>query len=495
MAINFNLADPNAVASQVLVESQRVRRAVSAGVIPHKILVLGIPNADKTPEFLVPQAIDSVGQARNLYGRGSQIAVTIEKVFATKGGVPVTVIPIEGDPLGVAGVNKITVAGTVTKTGLLNFRLGGKTVRVVALVGDTATVLAGKIRDAFLAPDLTATPVLTGAEIDLTVKWAGTSGNDLALSLNRSYQEQLDAPVGVTVTIATPKFTGGLLDPDIMPALLATGDVWYTVIVNPFASSDAREALRLRWIELNDPKKNKIFTSCEGYNGDKAGFVSIAQGLNGIGVSLYPVPLSESLPSEIAGAVAGTIARSAQLDPERPFNGIELVGIDGAREIWDVDDRNDVVLAGGSTTRTDEFGTVRLEDAVTTYKQDPDGTPSGAWRFVETVTNSQVKRYGLFLVFSRPPYDRAVIVDDNSTTTKAHAVRPKTVKATLTSLAREWVANAWSKNLEEILASIDAVIDPNNPNRLNAVIGDVFTAGGKVWAVKHEWDFVPPEIN
>ena len=156
---------------------------------------------------------------------------------------------------------------------------------------------------------------------------------------------------------------------------------------------------------------------------------------------------------------------------------------------WTYTMRNAAVIAGGGTTITGSDDGVAIEDLVTTLTTDTLGNLEDAWRFVETVYNIQTKIFQLDTTFSASPFTRAVVVDDDSVTAKAYAIRPKTVKAFAVQLVDNWIAEGWSRERDAIVGGIVAEIDAGNAGRINLLVPDVIAAGLKIVAVKYEWSF------
>jgi phage tail sheath gpL-like len=497
MTVSFDTVPANAAASAVFIEQANVRRAVGAGIIPHKILLLGQYNADKTPDTDLIQPLLSVAQANVKYGRGSMLALMATACFRTNGAVEVFAAAMDDDLAANAASGDIVVTGTASSNGTLSLYFAGVRVRVGVTSGDTAATVATAIRNAINAnldlPVTASIDTATLTQVDYTCRWAGASGNSITVVQNLFESEELEVPG--TTSLAITAMAGGTADPDIMPALDLMGDVRYTVLACPYAGDDAYNALRLKGDELAGPIEKRPFISFVGYTGDRADLLTLLDSRNSQWVSIMPVAESVTMPLEIAGVVAGAVARSAQTDPGRPSRTLELIGVRGATEYWSWEDRDAVVRAGGSTTLTDSAGTVRIEDAVTTYTTDPDTSDNDAWRFVETVTNIQNKVYQLNQVFSASPFSRSIVVDDNSTTQKSYAVRPRSAKAFAIALVDVWVAEAWSRERDAIIAGIEAEINSGNAGRIDIIIPDVIAAGGKIVAVRYEWAFQPPQVN
>lgn len=494
--ITFENISPDSVASGVFIEAKDVRRAVTSGIIPHKVLLIGQFNSDKSPDLDVVKSIPNLSTAKTEYGLGSQLAIMAEAAFKTIGGVDLYALPIEDDGAATTADGSITVANAATSSGTKRIYIMGKQVRVGVTEGDSAATIATALRNAINAKtDLPVTASIdtgTPAVVDLTCKWAGLSGNQITLAADIQTGDDLEAPTGTTFTFSGTALSGGATDPDIMAGLEVMGSTQYTILVNPYLGTDAYNAIRLKGDELYDPIEKRMFGSITGYNDDKAALLTLLSSRNSQWFSIVPVHDSYSPPFEIAASAAGAIARSAQIDPARPFRTLELVDIRPAREDLVYSERNDVVTAGGSTTISDENGVARLEDVVTTYTTDPDTSLNSNWRFFETLTNIQNKIYMLDQVFKAAPFSRSIVVDDDSITNKAYAIRPRTVKAYAIQLVDVWVREAWSKNRDDIVAGIEAEINSGNAGRIDLLVPDVIAAGGKIIAVKLEWAFQPP---
>lgn len=493
MSITFSEVPANATASGTFIEQEAVRRTAAAGPIPQRIMLIGQPDSSYTPEFNVLKQITSVGQARTLYGNGSQLAIMVDAAFKTAGTVDVFAVPVEDDSAAETAEAVITVATPATSAGTLSFYIGGVRVAVSIAESDDADTIAGKIVAAVNANLLLpVTAEALAAEVTLTAKWGGESGNQINVALNITEEEQAASPEGVTFSGTFPEtLTSGAENPDITDALDAMGNTWITTIACPYVDETSLGSIKMKGDALSNPIENKMFIAFVGYNGNHADFLTEIADYNSQWISIVPVPLSQSAQYEIAASVAGAAARGAQVDPARPARTLALTGISAATEHWDYTARNQAVLAGGSTTLTGVDGLVRIEDLVTTYTEDSTGNPDSAWRFVETVYNIQSKLYQLDVTFSSTPFNRSIVVDDNSTTQKPYAIRPKTVKAFAIQLIDNWINEAWSRERDSIVAGLEAEIDATNPGRINLLIPDVLAAGLKVMAVKYEWAFQP----
>ena len=178
------------------------------------------------------------------------------------------------------------------------------------------------------------------------------------------------------------------------------------------------------------------------------------------------------------------------MDPARPFKTLPFINAKAGFEVDgnDYNDRDALEKNGSAVTVIDITRTVRVYDFVTTYTENAQGAADDAYRWTVTMTNIQAKMYSVNTVFLSAPYDRAIVIDDDSVTAKPYAVRPKTVRASLRSLIDDlWMVQAWSKNREDIVNSIDAEIDAGNGGRINAQINDSIALGGRIFAISYNF--------
>lgn len=492
--ISFEEIDPTVEASGVFVEPQNVVRKLTPAIQPQKILLIGQYDPAKTSVVDdVPVLIDSLADAKTKFGRGSMLAIMAEAVFKTCGAVPVYAAPVAEDGSAVAATGTITFATNASSSGTWFFYIANKLVKVSVTSGDTPTEQGDALVAAIGANlDLPVSASNSSGTVTVTSKWKGLSANGITIAKNLGRTDADKNPGGTTATIVA--MASGATDPDISTALENFGDVQYTQLVIPFEDDTTYGAVATKGTELYGPSAKKPFMAYSGSVKTKSALTTLAAARNSKFFSVFSVPGSKSLPVEIGAEVAGAMARSAQLDPARPGRGIALPGIGKPSEAWDYSDRNDMVKLGISTFKLTADEVVETEDLCTTYTTE-NSIEVTAWRFVSTLTNIFNKIYQLNSTFSLPPFDNCIVVDNNSTTTKGYAVRPNTVLAYAVQLVDYWTEQAWTKNRDAVVAALSAEIDGSNPGRINLLIPDVIAAGGRIFAVKYEWDFNPPEVD
>jgi phage tail sheath gpL-like len=491
MAVGFTLVPSNAVASAVFVEQYNKRAGLSGLVIPQKILLIGNYLSSKTPTPNVARLITSADEAASVYGNGSMLHIMAMHAFAGSGLVPVYALPVAagtGSPTGT-----ITVTGTSGTAGTLALYIAGMRVAVTVTASlsasDTATAIAAAINAKVELP-VTAT-ALSGV-VTCTAKWAGLTGNNINIAQNLNTGDLEQSPTTTALTIVA--MSGGSTNSDITAALAGLGDTWYTFIANPFQDSANLTLMEAAWTARINPGVKRPFVCFYGYVGTYAAAVNLATGRNSPATTIIPVEGSPNMPLEIAAAAAGICANSAQVDPARPWRTLLLPGIRaGTGAPWTYAEMNAAELTGLSTTKAQIDKSVRIHDLVTSYKDNALGADDDAWRYPETIINIAAKMYSLDNLFSGSPFDRAIVIDDNSVTSKPYAISPNRVTAFIRDLVDTlWIPEAWSRYRDSIVNSIVAEIDSTNPGRINVSLTDYPSTGLRIMAVLYNWTFGLP---
>lgn len=491
MSISFSEVPANAIASAVFIEQEYKRNGVP-GPIPQRIAMLAQYNSGKTPTANVAVKVTSADDVANRAGMGSMAHLMAKKLFGAmgSGAVPVDWFPI-GDGTGSA-TGTITVTVTTATAGTIKLYIAGRLVSIpvdsAAAQNDIATAIAAAI-NADLELPVSAT-VDTNV-VTLTAKWVGLSANGITVRQDINSADAAGEPGGVTVVIAA--LSGGSADPSIATALTNMGGTWYTWVLCPYNADASLDLLEASGEARIDPGVKKPFAGVVGFNDTRANYLTWLASRNSPWTTSVPAEGSPNHPAEIAAACVGSCAVSANAEPARPFRTLPLTGIiPGASAPWTYAEANAVEAAGGSWTETDAGGIVRIKDLLTTYVTNALGAVDESWRYTVTITNVQAKIYSLDQTFLSAPFDRAVVVDDDSVTGKEFAVSPKRVKGYIVQLIDEqWIPEAWSKNRDEIVAGIVVEINATNPGRIDVLVPDIIAVGLRIMAVKYQWSFAP----
>lgn len=494
MTITFDAIPSNIVASKVAIEIKSFVSALSNALIPQKILLFGQYDNAKTITDYVPFEITGgVQEIKNKYGYGSMLALMGEKAFQAAGTtIPVFVAPIPDDGAGIVATGSIQVTAAATSDGVLTFYIAGQKISALVTSGDTVNDIATAIDAAIDAlADLPVTAIPTTDTVDLTAKWKGITGNFISIKQNLGgTAEETASPAGVTIVITD--MASGAVNPDVTDVFqYMGGSDWFTVPVNPFADTANLTVIEAESELLADPLVKRIPNFITGTVEDYTTALALADSRDARFNTFMPAHNSVSLPFEVGASFAGRVANSAQLDPSRPFKTLSLPGI------WPGDQLTYAQIdaaekKGLSATTVNAAGQVVVYDAVTTYKTAPGGAPDTSYRYTSTISNIQAKVFSLDVVFNSEPFTRAKIVDDNAITSQQYAVSPKVVKSfTIDLIDKIWIAQAWSKNRDDIVESIQAEINETNASRIDLALIDQIVLGDRILAVQYGFAFAP----
>ncbi|MAO55657.1 MAG: hypothetical protein CMM61_08165 [Rhodospirillaceae bacterium] len=297
------------------------------------------------------------------------------------------VVPLAENVAGNAAAGGITIAGAATKPMTQYFYIGSNIPYQLGVSsGEAAADVAGRLVT-LVNNDPAAKVVATndGADVTLTCKWKGETGNDIFIA-TRYHDDDTSTP---GLTFAVTAMTGGTGNPDITDGLDALDDLTqYQGFVNPFTDTVNRGILRSelddRWGPLR-AVDGRVFSCVRTGVATLVSHAATANDQNYI-----PIDIGEDAASpswEAAAAFAAAVMYYGAIDPGRPFQTLELVDIAGARSgKRRLGAENETLLAGGvSTTVVGDDGKVRIHRAVTSYTENELGAEDEAYKSLNTV--------------------------------------------------------------------------------------------------------------
>lgn len=467
MAISTAI-DNSAVARVLgIAVAYRDLRGGAVRYLPQRIAVVGqgaTASTYSSDKLTVASAVE-VGQA---VGFGSPLHLAVQQLLPTNGDgvgtIPVTIYPLQDDVSGVAATGDITPSGTATRAAQYRVRLADGRSNAFVIDGtDTVATMCAKITAAINAVlDLPAIAVDSTTVVDLTAKWQGVSGNGITIAI--------DGPTDAGISFAISDMSGGLVNPDVQPALDQIGNVWESMLLNCLDPDDATtfDALSTfiegRWgalvrkplIAFTGSTKTTVLaatTVTDIRKTDRANCQLIAPG-------------SPNLPCVVAARQLARIAVLANNNPAHDYGSRRATGLtpgaDGDQ--WDYLQRDQAVKAGTSTTEVRD-GVVTIGDVVTMYH--PDGDPLPVYRFVVDIVKLQTIVFNFDLAFATEEWDGAPLIPDFQPTVNRAAKKPKTAVATAATIIDGLALEAIISDPEAAKAATSAGINAQNPKRLD----------------------------
>jgi phage tail sheath gpL-like len=462
--------DASAVARAVGVETRfKDMRSGAVRSLPQRIAVFAQGSSAVTYSTEKWDAT-TAGAAGSRFGTGSQIHLILRELLPANGDgvgtIPVTVYPLEDGYDAVAATGGITPTGTVSAATSFRVRVAGILTREIPVAASEAmSSIVDKVVAALNAvPEMPVIAADGTTDAELTVKWAGPSGNDVVVEI-------IGEVTGVTFAITQP--TGGLVNPTVDDALAKMGDIWETMGINgnPISDTTALNAYRDfgegRWGSLVH-KPIVIFTGNTEEVVGTATTVPAARPTDRVNAQLV-APGSVNLPCVVAARQVARIARLANENPPHDYGSQRATGlIPGADGVqWDYTARDQAVKAGSSTIKVKD-GVINIADVVTFYAPSDEEPPG--YRYVVDIVKLQNILYNVALLFDNAEWDGAPLVPDGQPTTNPTAKTPGMIKAELAALADNLAAEAIISDPAATKAALSVLIDTQNPKRVNLVL-------------------------
>ncbi len=435
----------------------------SLTALPRKILLLGHKNDTGTAD-IDEAVLVSNGTQAELFGKNTMLTAMLDAVFAINPYQEIYALALTEPETGTVAKWQIDFTGAqLADTKTIALYVYGQ--RISISVSGTAEKIALQVKNALAkATKLPITNITaTGAICEFSFIHKGLSFNEEKPHFNRSTHEQ--NPVGFTVNVTLAGAGAGTVDTINLAASL--GDTWWSEIINPFS----------RDITLMDAIKT-LLVSRDGGTIQKPGMqyvarkdifsalVTFAETRNSRFETILGMRESATPEYMLAAIYAGHVAMETTNDPARALQYVKLMGVMPAKDKQSFTDteRNTLIGKGIATLSQNNAGTVMLERAVTSYKQNDAGADDDSYADLETFYILNLLRYQMNnRLLLR--YPRAKIGND-ADMLRASVVRPKDVKAEILALAQEWVNAGLINSIDEFREHINVVRSQYDSGRL-----------------------------
>lgn len=259
-------------------------------------------------------------EAAMLFGSGSLAHIMSVSALRANRYLQLQVIGIADAAAGKPATAIISLTGPATQSGTLTLWVANTRIDAPVQSGDSAQAVSRSLLDALLrqkALPVTAQMAPGDSGIVLTARHGGEWGNDIRLS------GRTTAP-GVTVTVSA--MTGGENNAAVKDALTAVFAAGHQVIAVPWTDETTLRALREHLAATGDAMEKRGAVGVAGWPGTLATGTTLAGKSNDGRTTIGWHPGSVCLQAEIAAGYAAVIA--SEEDPARPYNGLEIVGLD-----------------------------------------------------------------------------------------------------------------------------------------------------------------------
>ncbi|SNS05584.1 Mu-like prophage tail sheath protein gpL [Humidesulfovibrio mexicanus] len=397
MNISFNSLSENVRIPLAYVEFDNSKAVTGTPEASYKVLFIGQKLAEGTGAALVPTRITSAAQSEALHGRGSMLAAMFRAAKAADRWLETWAIALDDSVSGVAATGSLLLTGPAIASGVVNLYVGGALVRIAVTAGDSAQSIAAALAAAINAdgeqPLVAAINGTTPAQVDLTCRWKGATGNDIDLRLNYHTGEALPAGVGVAITA----MHGGAGDPDIADAVAVMGNEWWRAIVTPYTDTANLDALDAELLDRWGPMRQMEGIAYAAVRGTLAqtstwGLARNSQLQTCMGTGKSPTP-----PWIFAADYGVQAAKSLSADPARPLQTLVLPSClpPAVEDRWDDPERNLLLFDGVATYNVNAAGKCCIEREVTTYRVNAYGLPDPSYLDIQTPATLGYWRYAV----------------------------------------------------------------------------------------------------
>lgn len=469
--IAFNEIPSNVRAPFTYIEFDSSRAVSGPSAKAYKALLIGQKKVAGRATSLETYRITSDEQAAELFGRGSMLALMVKKFRANNKSTEMHCVAVDDLVAGVCATGAIKISGIATKAGILYAYIAGQAIKVGVASGDTAQVVASKLKAQMdLALDLPVSGAVDGVDqtkVNLTFVHKGVVGNFTDIRIN--YYDGEMTPEGLSAEITN--FSGGAGNPELANLVAALPETQYEFIGSPYTDDENVTALNNMMANRWGPTMQATGIVYSAIIGTHSEIGTYGDGKNSKAYCVFENHKYASTVFESLAAKMAVVAFSISLDQARPLQTLEVVGLLPAskKDRFTMEERNLLLFDGISTCIADDFGALKLERVITTYKKNAAGADDVAYLDVTTVYTLDYLRYDLKNTILRK-YPRHKLADDNISVIPPNTITPKIAIAEAINIFKGWEEKGLVENFDAFKEGIIVERDITDRNRLNWVL-------------------------
>lgn len=450
--------------------------------LPQIIAVFGEANtANQSGLTVTPVEVTSAKEAGELFGFGSPIHSVMRILRPPTsdgvGGIPTVVFPQITDGAATVSTRVWTVTGTATSNATHTVVVNGRdnldflTYSFSVVVGDTPTIIAGKIKDAInsvLGSPVTAANTL--GVMTATTKWKGATSDEINILIDFGSN-------AAGVSYSETATTSGAGTVSLAASFALFGDNWYTTVINTYGESKLADFEQFNGIPDPDAPTGRysglifkpfmaFFGSVLSDKDDLATITNDSDRVEQVTNVLCPAPSSSGFSYEAASNVVALFCRIMQDSPHLDVNNKSYpdMPVPSDSLIGDMSDYNnrDFLVKKGCSTVILENGAYKVMDLVTTYH--PDGEVPLQYAYSRNLNLDWNVCDGYRTLETLRLKDKVLIMDDQVTTVSG-AIKPKEWKAVVFDMFEDLAERALINNPQFSKDSLQVQISTINPDR------------------------------
>jgi phage tail sheath gpL-like len=438
---------------------------------PYKVLLIG-PKlaAGSAVEGSINLLSSSAKEADTLFGEGSLLAHMAQAFREVNTFNELYAVPMVDTGPSVAASGSYEFTSPATADGVFSIYIAGRKYSFAVLNGDTESEMATALAAAIQAD---TKRLVNGAvngmnldKVDFTARNKGIQGNDIDIRLN--YQSDDALPGGVAGTITA--MSGGTGQPDVSTVLAGLPDEQFILWVSAWSDSGNRAAIEQELDDRFGPIQ-QIDGYCHYYKkGNLGALTAFGSALNSQFTIVHRAGGPEHGAMQISRKVA-VIARSAEIDPARPFQNLEVKGAlpESDSERLPLEDRNTLLFNGISTDKI-VGGKVILERVITTYQTNAAGAADISYLDLTTMLTLSYLRYD-WRNYMLTKYPRHKLANDGTRFAEGQPIMtPGLGKAEAIKKFRQWELNGLVEGADQFKEQLIVERNASDPNRLDFML-------------------------
>ncbi|MFS2103565.1 phage tail sheath subtilisin-like domain-containing protein [Ralstonia sp. Ralssp135] len=439
-----------------------------------RALIIGQITSAGTATPNVPIISQGVADAKTQGGQGSMLAQMTYTYRQNDTFGEVWYLPLADDPAATAATGSIAFTSAPTASGALSLYIGGMLVTTAVTASMTTAQVATAVAAAINAiNDLAVTATASTTTVTITAKNKGLAGNDIDIRANyRGVAGGESTPAGLAFTITA--MASGATNPSLTTGLANLQSMPFDFIVCPYTDTTSLNALQSF---LNDATGRwswsvQVYGHCFfAYRGTSAALTTFGLARNNQHESCMGFYDSPTPVWKWAAAFAAASAVSLRADPGVPLQTVALADVlaPPLASQFSLSQRNTNLYDGISTFTVGTDGTVRIENAITTYQLNAFGQPDNSYLEIETMfLLAFVLRAMATLVTSK--YARVKLAADGTRFAPgSNIVTPSMIRADLIAQYQTLEYNGYVQNSQAFAQSLIVQQNASNPNRVDVL--------------------------
>lgn len=424
----------------------------------------------------VPVRITRASQARELWGRGSMIALMVEEFIAINPDTELYAIA-QGAGTGQSRACVMNIIGTALADGVLSVYIGGRRYLLPVSKGKKGKELVEELAKVINADtDAPFTAIAAEVSGDNAEGLKGSMGINArfigecsAHDLRVNYYDGETTPAGLTLELVAP--TQKATNPDITRSVSGMGNRQYNYIVMPYKDAANLKILADELLKRWGPVKMSDGMVWMAHTGTFGTATSFGESRNDFLFTCTSIPKAPEPDYVWAASICAVCAPSLSTDPARPLQTLALPArmAPEAPARLTREERNSLLYTGMSTVTVAAADMVQIERQVTMYRQNAYGESDPSYLDVETIYTLSYLRYSL-RTFITQRFPRHKLADDGTPVRAGqNIVTPEIMKLQLISLGEEWVELGLVENLDTFKKNLLVERNTKDRNRLDVM--------------------------